>query len=300
MVIAWRSLLHACYRKNGVDYRLHEMRGKRRRFERTKSRAYKYWNLAESLAYEQCPLDKATKSNLFFLIGLRNEIEHHQSAGVDKRLSGRYLACCLNYERHLSALFGEKHSIGEAVAFTLQFRDLAARTSTDEAVAPLPSNVATYLREFDAELSEDELDSLHYQYRFLFVPTVTSKKAQADQVVEFVPFDSDLGKEIHESYQQILLKEVERPKHLPGNVVKQMRAEGYGKFGLHHHTKLWKELGGKNPGKGYGVVVDGTWYWYERWVDEVRSHCQQNVHEYVVPSNEDELSSLVYFERVSR
>ena len=288
MVIAWRSLLHAYYKKNGVDYRLYEMRGKRRKFDKTKAKAYKYWNLAECLAHARCPLDKATSSNLFFLIGLRNEIEHHKSAGVDRRLSGRYLACCLNYERYLTDLFGERHSIGDAIAFTLQFRDLSARTVAQEAIEPLSSNVATYLREFDAELSEDELNSLHYQYKFLFVPTVTSKKAQADQVVEFVPFDSDLGKEINESYQQVLLKEVERPKHLPSNVVRQMQAEGYEKFGVHHHTRLWKELDGKNPGKGYGVVVAGTWYWYDRWIDEVQRHCRDNKELYTSGSSSDE------------
>ena len=288
MVIAWRSLLHAYYRKNGVDYRLHEMRGKRRKFEKTKAGAYRYWNLADCLVHEQCPLDKATKSNLFFLIGLRNEIEHHQSAGVDRRLSGRYLACCLNYERYLSALFGEKHSIGDAAAFTLQFRDITARTTTEEAKAPLPSNVATYLREFDAQLSEDELNSLHYKYKFLFVPTVTGKEAQADQVLEFVPFDSELGKEINESYQQVMLKEVERPKHLPSSIVKQMKAEGYGKFKIHHHTNLWKDRDGKNPGKGYGVMVAGMWYWYDRWIEEVQRHCQENAQFYITVANDDE------------
>ena len=131
--------------------------------------------------------------NLRFLIGLRHEIEHHQSAGSDERFSGRYLACCLNYERYICELFGPQYSLGEAVAFTLQFRDLTAMPASDEASHPLPSNVAKYVQEFDAELSDEEFSSPHFRRRFLFVPIVTSKEAQADEVIEFIRADSDLG-----------------------------------------------------------------------------------------------------------
>ncbi len=88
---------------------------------------------------------------------------------------------------------------------------------------------------------------------------VTSKKAQADEVIQFVPLNSDLGKAINDNYQRLLLKEVERPKHLPGAIVTLMRVEGYTHFSMHHHTQLWKKLDGKNPGKGYGVLVAHTW-----------------------------------------
>ena len=46
------------------------------------------------------------------------------------------------------------------------------------------------------------------------MPLVTSKEAQADQVVQFVPFDSELAKSINEAHRQVLLKEVERQKFL--------------------------------------------------------------------------------------
>ena len=105
---------------------------------------------------------------------------------------------------------------------------------------------------------------------------VTSKKGQSDKIVEFVPFDSNIGKGINDKYQQVLLKEIERPKYLPSEVVKSMNQEGYVRFNMHHHTLFWKEMGGKNSSKGYGVRVAGTWYWYDRWVDEVRTHCADN------------------------
>ena len=281
MVIAWTYLLHAYYRREGVEYRYYEERLERRRFDRTRSGAFKHWELERCLNERACPLDAPTKLNLRFLIGLRHEIEHRQSAGADEKLSGRYLACCLNYERYICELFGEEHSLGTMPAFTLQFRDLTTTTSPEEAVAPLPSNVTKYLQEFDADLTDEEINSPHFRRRFLFVPVMTNKKAQADEVIEFVRADSELARSINNSYQQVLLKEVERPKHLPGQIVKLMHKEGYVGFNIHHHTQLWKKLDARNLGKGYGVLVASTWYWYDRWVDKVREHCSASRDSYM-------------------
>ena len=276
MVIAWMYLLHAYYRHKRVEYRYYKKGPKQRKFDRTKSGAFKHWELERCLNDRSCPLDRPTKLNLRFLIGLRHEIEHHRSEGVDERFSGRYLACCLNYERYICDLFGERYSLGTAAAFTIQFRDLKTTDTSEETVAPLPSNVAKWLQEFHAELSEEEMKSPYFRRRFLFVPIVTSKKAQADEVVQFVPFDSDLGKAINDKHLQVMLKEVERPKHLPSEIVKLMNEEGYTLFKMHQHTQFWKKMDGRNSGKGYGVMVARTWYWYDRWVDEVRKHCAAN------------------------
>ena len=115
---------------------------------------------------------------------------------------------------------------------------------------------------------------------------VTGKKAQSDEIVEFVPFNSTMGKAVNDAHQQILLKEVERPKYLPSEIVKLMKQEGYVRFKTHHHSQFWKKMDGKNPGKGYGVQVARTWYWYKRWVDEVRTHCAGNKNLYMDMPNE--------------
>src|SRR3990172_5477290 len=81
MVKAWMYLLHAYYRRQHIDYRYSEMVNVRRRFHRTKGGAFKYWSLEHCLRHAGCPVDKATKQNLFFLIGLRHEIEHQLCLG---------------------------------------------------------------------------------------------------------------------------------------------------------------------------------------------------------------------------
>ncbi len=269
MNIAWTYLLHAYYRKEHVEYRYYSQGPKRRKFTKMDAGGFKYWELARCLNDPSCPLDGNTKNNLLFLIGLRNEIIHHQSTGVDHQFAPRYLACCLNYERYICELFGEQHSLRDAAAFTLQFRDIMVGSGPAEAPVRLPSNVASFVREFDEGLSEEEFESPHFRLRFLFTPVIAKSEAQADEVITFIPHDSEQGRAI----SQIVLKETERPKHLPSDIVKLMNDEGYPEFSMYYHTQLWKKLDARNSGKGYGVWVRKNWYWYDRWVEKVREHC---------------------------
>lgn len=276
MIIAWTYLLHAYFRMKGIEYRCVDRKATTKRYERTRLGAYKYWSLRQCLNADYCPLDSPTRNNLLFLIGLRNEIEHHMSAGTATYFAGRYLACCLNYERYVCELFGERHSLGNAVVFTLQFRDLQKTGRLPGAVVTLPSRVAQYVTEFDEGLSDDDVRSPSFRRRFLFTPLTTTKRGQADEVVEFVRQDSELGKMIGEAHTRVMLKEVEKSKYRPGQIVQKMKDDGYVRFNMHHHTALWKNRDAKKPEKGYGVNVAGTWYWYDRWVQEVRDHCADN------------------------
>ena len=57
VIISWTYLMHAFYRDIGVDYRYFKMQGKRKRYDKTKHNAYKYWDLERCLNDEKCPLD---------------------------------------------------------------------------------------------------------------------------------------------------------------------------------------------------------------------------------------------------
>ena len=286
VVIAWTYLLHAHYRRKNVEYRYYKLKdGSRRRwFDHTKSGAFKYWELERCLNENECPLDEPTKSNLRFLIGLRNEIEHHQSAGVDEAFTGKYVACLLNYEREITRLFGIRYTVAPNMWYALQLRDLASPPQSDEDATPLPSNIAKYINQFESELPSDQYQHPHFSYRIIFVRKLTNNRSQADRAFEFIGADSDLAKNIDKEYW--VQKEVERPKHLPTRIVEMMKQEGYSNFNIYDHIHLWQKLDAKNFGKGYGVEVEGAWYWYDQWVDVVRKHCIDNVDRYVVSSNE--------------
>ncbi len=66
--IAWTYLLHAYYRTKKIEYRYFKQHGQRKRFDRTKKGAYKYWELERCLDDRNCPIDKIAELNLKFLI----------------------------------------------------------------------------------------------------------------------------------------------------------------------------------------------------------------------------------------
>jgi hypothetical protein len=278
MNIAWTYLLHSYYRREKVEYRYFQRQGKRRLFDRTADGSFKYWDLRKCLAARECPLDNETKKNLEFLLGLRDEITHHMSPTVDAFVSARYQACCLNYNRYLKKLFGERYGIDRHLGYSLQFQSISREQLATPNEADLPPSVRSFIARFDDELTADELNNERFAFRMLFVPKLVGKKGQADEVIEFLKPDSEIAQSINRDY--VTFKEVERPKFLPGQIVKMMREEGYPRFGMHQHTELWKALGAKKAAKRLGVDVAGGWYWYSNWVEIVREHCRENASRY--------------------
>jgi hypothetical protein len=111
MIIAWTYLLHAYFRNNKIEYRYHTINGKKKKFDKTKHGAYKYWELERCLNDSKSPIDKDVANNLRFLIGLRHEIEHQMTTRIDDILSARFQACCLNYNEYIKKLFGSELGI---------------------------------------------------------------------------------------------------------------------------------------------------------------------------------------------
>jgi hypothetical protein len=274
MIIAWTYLLHAYYRSKGVDYRYFSQGPKRRRFERTKHGARKHWELERCLNDKQCPLDATVVQNLRFMIGLRHEIEHQMTTRIDDLLSARFQACCLNYQDAIVSLFGAAYGIAQHLAFSLQFASLEKeQVETLEQHKGLPRHIRRYIEGFDGALSDHDFASPKFAYRVIFIPKTVNQVNQADQVIRFVKADSDLARTVNARYA--LVKETERPKQLPSQVVERMKQEGFRRFDMHRHTELWKAFDAKNSVKGYGVQIAKTWYWYESWVAEVRKHCTE-------------------------
>lgn len=277
MVIAWTYLLHAYYRGENIDYRVLDTDPKsRRKYKRTRRDAIMYWGLEDCLKAPNCPLDQDTKNNLVFLIGLRHEVEHEMSRNLDNALSARYQACALNYCHYIRRLFGDEYAIEDQLAYSIQFSQLLPEQilATDDDVE-LSSSLKSYIADFDNSLDEDAFNSERFAYRLIFFRKTRNNRGGADHVIEFIDPDSEMGQELAATY--LSLKEVERPKYIPSQIVAQMQQDGYPRFNMYHHTQLWQAHDAKNPGKGYGTLVAKKyWHWYERWIDVVRLHCEDN------------------------
>lgn len=271
MLISWTYLLHAHYRKVGVEYRYFKTVGGRRKFDRTAEGGFKYWELSQCLKEVKCPLDDATRSNLQFLIGLRNEITHHMSPELDDYISSRCQACCVNYNDYLKKLHGARFGLDSVMSYSIQLQRLSREQVSGSETKAIPERIRSYITSFDQGLPQGIMNDERYAYRMLFVPRVVGRPGQADHVIEFVKADSELAKTINSNYE--LIKETERPKFLPSAVVKQIQGLGFPRFSITSHTRLWQGNDAKNTAKGYGVEVEGTWYWYQLWVDFVKRHC---------------------------
>lgn len=279
MIIAWTYLLHAYFRKNRIDYRYFATGPKRRQFDRTKNGAFKHWDLDRCLNERQCPLEREVVHNLKFLLGLRHEIEHQMTTRIDDLLSARFQACCINYDEAVTSLFGGKHGIAKHLAVSLQFASLSEdQVNSLEQQTGLPNHIKKYIEGFDGALTADEYASEKFAYRVIFVPKTVNHPNQADQVITFVKADSELAKTANATYA--VIRETERPKWLPSQVVAKVKADGFAKFGMSHHTDLWKGRDAKNTAKGYGVQIAKTWYWYDTWLVEVRKHCSEKADVY--------------------
>ena len=274
MTIAWTYLLHAHYRGKRIEYRYFQPGPRRRVFDRTKHGAFKYWELERCLNDAHSPVDKDTANNLRFLIGLRHEIEHQMTRSLDSYLSGRYQACALNYNDYLKKLCGSRNGLDSFLSYSIQFAELTTeQLSGPKPEASVPERLRAYVVEFDGGLTHDEYNSPRFAYRLLFKKKLVNRPGQADKVVEFIDPESELAKQIDKEYW--VKKEVERPKFLAKHVVDEVRKAGFQRFRvMPEHVDMWRSEGAKSPAKGFGVEVQGVWYWYQSWIDRCVELCK--------------------------
>ena len=260
-IIAWTYLMHAYYRREGVDYRYRRAGV----VQLTPSGAEKYWELDHCIATGAGPLERGTINNLKFLLEIRHEIEHRSTNRIDDALSAKLQACCLNFNDAIKSLFGIQFALERRLPIALQFVTFDGDQRALLAGKNLPAHIAAAMDNFHDSLTEDEQKDPRFRYRVAFVPKVTGRATNADLAVEFVRPGSPEA----EAVERVLLKEVERQKYLPSQIVAKVQDAGYPNFNMHDHTKLAQQLEARVPAKGYGVSIANAWYWYEGWFEKV-------------------------------
>lgn len=269
-MIAWTYLVHAWFKREGVDFRYRDKNGALRTL---KSGADALWDLSQCIRHPKLPLENGARLNLELLIEIRHEIEHRSTNRIDDALGAKLQACCLNFNEAIRAWFGTAHGLERRLPLALQFVtfDAAQRANLKKAEI-LPAAIASTLDAFHARLNDEELADPAFAYRVAFVPKVGSKASKADLAVEFVNADSLEA----EAISQVLLKDVDKKRYTPSQVVKMMRDEGFAHFKQSDHTNLWKALNAREDAS-FGRAGDyvGTWVWFVAWVARVRAHCQE-------------------------
>lgn len=276
-VIAYTYLLHWYYRRNGVDIRYKRVADGVETVLRTRHGADKHWELEACLDYAGCPLDAPTVANMRFLVTIRHEIEHQLTNQIDGTISAKLQACCLNFNRAIKAIAGAQHSLDRELALALQFSGIA-RDQRDLLLADtdMPAHIQAAYTEFENSLTDEVVADPRYSYRVAYIEQVVNSRGKADQVVEFLRPGTEKGDHV-----RLALKEVEKPKLKPGQIVALIRNEGYPRFNVRHHTQLWQAMDAKAVGKAFGITLpDGSWYWYPAWVDQVRVYVRANAEQF--------------------
>lgn len=276
-IIAWTYLLHAWFKREGIDYRHTKNQNGEKVVIKTPSGEEKYWELSQCLKHARCPIEQGAKDNLAFLSELRHEIEHRSTNRIDDAVSAKLQACCINFNDVIKRLFGAQYALERRLPIALQFVTFSPdQRAILKKVGELPRHIETMMDEFERELTPEQQADPRFAYRLFMVHKTANRAPGADLAVELVPAGSKIAEKFH-----LALKEVEKRKYLPSEIVLIMRAEGWNRFTMDIHTQLWKRLAAKDLAKGYGTVAVGKqWCWYETWLNRVREECQKRPEQY--------------------
>ena len=84
------------------------------------------------------------------------------------------------------------------------------------------------------------------------MPVLANRPSGADQVIKFL-------KEMPEGTEAVTayIREVERPKYRPGQIITMMQAEGYRQFKMQQHPTYGRPRMREIPSSGFGSPVFG-------------------------------------------
>ena len=166
---------------------------------------------------------------------IRNEVEHKVLGQGDFTFLPIFQACCLNFDKMISELFGSALSLQSELAFSLQFAKMSIEQLSGLQKYGIPDHIQALDARLQQGLSEDELADLEYQFKVVYTLDRASKSRA---YIQFVHPDSAEGKEI----SNILVKYKaadELYPYKPNAVVKLVAQRSQQKFTSHNHTQAW-------------------------------------------------------------
>lgn len=94
-------------------------------------------------------------------------------------------------------MFGDKHSIKDNLSLAIQFSPISSEQEQllrKESINEIPTNVRNFIATFESESDDEELKSLYYSYRIVYIPIQVNRANQADKAIEFISPNSDKAK----------------------------------------------------------------------------------------------------------
>lgn len=218
--ISWTYLLHEYYIRKGVPIIGAD--------ERSVSLSY-------MLNRDDCPLTGGVKNNLEAIKSIRDEVEHLLLGKSDLKWQGIYQACCLNFEKTITEMFGEKLSLASELSFALQFTKVDFEQISELNKFEIPAHIQALDARLQAKISEEELNDLDYQFRVVYTFDATSK---SNAHMQFINPDSAEGKQISTVLAKTKIADELYP-HKPGVVCKLVKEKTGKTLSVNNHTNAW-------------------------------------------------------------
>lgn len=221
--IAWTYLMHEFYERKGIE--IIDPNGN--------SLA-----LSQLLKRQDNPLSAGITKNLEALKIIRDAVEHRTLNSFGETFYAIFQATCLNFERTICGLFGDRLSLGDELQYALQFSKL----SMSQAAALQDTDKQGPIQAIDATLSNMFTENDMADPEFKFKVTYTLEKAGKGEA--HFAFSNKLGE--GEAAHNVLIQKVaadENWPHKPTAVVQLVRATTGKPFTSHNHTQAWRKLG---------------------------------------------------------
>lgn len=225
MCIAWTSLFHAYFLKNGTKpyYRKKQSGSKKPRFEIVveklpdgkEIKEKRWWELKTCIEkYFKDDSSNPVRKNLEFFVPLRNMIVHRNLPELDDTIYGECQALLINFNNFIEAHFQNKYSIKNSLSFSLQLTGSPKNfleVSKSELKKKNASEIVEFIKAYRSTLTNEQFDSAEYSFKAVLIKVKNheSRDAIALKVIN----EKDLTDEQKEKLKEVgvvLVKEKEK------------------------------------------------------------------------------------------
>lgn len=192
--------------------------------------------LSHMLSRADCPLSKGIRNNLNTIKAIRDEVEHKLLGRSDPRWLSVFQACCLNFDKTIVEMYGSRLSLQNEISVALQFGKLQIDHAAQMQMYDVPQHIAALDALLTANLTEEELNDIEYQFRVVYTLDSASKGSAH---IQFLTPDSDEGKSVHNVLQKYKISDELYP-HKPSEVAALVAKKSGRRFTVSDHTDAWR------------------------------------------------------------
>jgi hypothetical protein len=255
MHLAWLYLLHAEFKREGVDIRYKHSNGRLKKIDGEP----KTWDLKKSIAHKW-PEINPVRANLEITIAIRNKIEHRYHEAVAALTAGYAHSLLINFEDELTSYFGARYALGDQMRFPIYVGYISALSTArrQSLVEDLPVSTRDFLAELKSGIDDSIANDLQLEFRVTLVQTVGSSGI-ADRALNFIR-ESDLTEEQRSVLSSlgktgaVVVREQNRPVSgagmmRPAVVAREVERQIPFRFTTNDCVKVWRILKCR-PGSG--------------------------------------------------